>query len=82
MINTSRASQPVPSRGELYQIRIGQHLDSDCSAWLAGLVITNLEGGEAVLSGSLADQAALFGVLYYLRDLNIPLIEIRRGAQS
>lgn len=70
------------SKGELYQIRIGQHLDPSCSAWLAGLAITNLEGGEAILSGSLADQSALFGVLQYLRDLHIPLIEIRRGEPS
>jgi hypothetical protein len=82
MINPSSASQPLPSRGELYQIRIGQHLDAECSAWLSGLKITNLEGGEAILSGSLADQAALFGVLHYLRDLNVPLLEIRRGEPS
>jgi hypothetical protein len=79
MTNMSSASQLTPSRGEFFEIRIGQHLDSECSAWLAGLVITNLEGGEAILSGFLADQAALFGVLKFLGDLNVPLIEVKRG---
>lgn len=79
MTNTSSAAQLTPSSGEFFQIRIGQHLDSECSAWLAGLVITNLEGGEAILSGFLTDQAALLGVLKVLGNLNVPLIEVRRG---
>ena len=60
----------------VYHIRIGQHLDPECAAWLSGLTITNLDGGEAVLSGVLVDQAALYGVLQWLRDTNVPLIEI------
>jgi hypothetical protein len=71
-------SQPGPAGRGLYQIWIGQHLDPECSDWLGGLEITNLEGGEAILSGSLEDQAALYGVLQYLRDLHVTLIEIRR----
>lgn len=63
----------------LYLIRIGQHLDPECSEWLAGLSITNLDGGEAILSGLLIDQAALYGVLHYLRDLNVPLISLIRS---
>jgi hypothetical protein len=44
-------------KGDLFHIRIGQHLDAECAAWLAGLTITNLAGGEAMLSGTLADQS-------------------------
>jgi hypothetical protein len=69
-------------KGDLFHIRIGQHLDAECAAWVAGLMITNLAGGEAILSGTLVDQAALYGVLQRLRDLNIPLLEVRRGEQS
>lgn len=78
-MSTSSAAPRQTAGSKLYQIRIAQHLDPECSAWLAGLAITNLEGGEAVLSGSLADQAALYGVLQVLRDLNVPLIDVRRG---
>lgn len=66
-------------RGEQYQIRIGQHLDAHCSAWLGGMTITNLEGGESMLSGLLIDQAALYGVLQSLRDMNITLLDVRRS---
>ncbi|MCC6453811.1 MAG: hypothetical protein IT328_02590 [Caldilineaceae bacterium] len=79
-MNRFSASQPNASKGKQYQIRIGQHLDLECSAWLAGLAITNLEGGEAILSGLLVDQAALYGVLVSLRDLNVTLLELRSGA--
>jgi hypothetical protein len=67
------------TQGEHYHIRIGQHLDPDCSAWLAGMTITNLDGGEAVLSGRLVDQSALYGVLQTLHDMNVTLLEVRRG---
>ncbi|HMN28308.1 MAG TPA: hypothetical protein PKE45_09160 [Caldilineaceae bacterium] len=77
-MNTSSSSPRQASGSEHYQIRVAQHLDPECSAWLAGLAITNLEGGEALLSGLLVDQAALYGVLHCLQDWNVPLIDIRR----
>jgi hypothetical protein len=53
------------------------HLDRRWSEWFDALEITNVENGEAVLSGHLADQAALHGVLSKVRDLNLPLISLR-----
>jgi len=81
-MNVSSNPQHDRSKGNLYQIRVGQHLDLECSDWLAGLAITNLPTGEALLSGYLVDQAALYGVLQHLQDLNVPLIEVRREAHS
>jgi hypothetical protein len=40
------------------------------------LTITNHAGGEAILGGVVADQAALYGVLAKLRDLGLPLIAV------
>ncbi|MBI1282520.1 MAG: hypothetical protein GC179_30615 [Anaerolineaceae bacterium] len=77
-MNTSNTTPHDRSKGSRYQIRIGQHLDPECADWLGGLAITNLPTGEALLSGYLIDQAALHGVLQYLRDLNVPLIEVKR----
>ena len=77
-MDTSSASPGQATHGELYQIRVGQHLDPECSAWLAGLTITNLAEGEAILSGYLIDQAALYGVLQCLRDLNVTLLDLHR----
>ena len=77
-MNTTSNPQQRPTRGNFYQIRIGQHLDPECSDWLGGMAITNLEGGEAILFGLLIDQAALHGILQHLRDLNVTLIACNR----
>ena len=58
------------------EIRVKGHLDGRWSEWFDGLAITNLESGEAVLSGEIVDQAALHGVLSKVRDLNLPLIAV------
>ena len=61
---------------ELYQIRVKGHLDEHWSSWLEGLSMTHLESGETLLSGPLADQAALHGVLHKLENLGVPLIAV------
>jgi len=63
---------------ELYQIRVKGHLDEHWSSWLEGLSMTHLESGETLLSGPLADQAALHGVLHKLENLGIALIAVCR----
>ena len=65
---------------EQYQIRVEGHLGEQWQSWFDGLTITNVEQGEAILSGSLPDQAALHGVLEKIRDLGLPLLEVRRIA--
>jgi hypothetical protein len=61
----------------VYEIRVKGHLDERWSEWFDGLTITNLQSGEALLSGEIVDQAALHGVLSKVRDLNLPLIAVR-----
>ena len=41
----------------VYEIRVKGHLDERWSDWFDGLEITNLENGEAMLSGEIVDQA-------------------------
>ncbi|MDQ3863616.1 MAG: hypothetical protein M3317_08975 [Actinomycetota bacterium] len=60
----------------VYNIRVKGHLDRHWSEWFDGLTITNLENGEAMLSGEIVDQAALHGVLAKVRDLGLPLIAV------
>ena len=60
----------------VYEIRVKGHLDGHWSEWFDELAITNLENGEAELSGEIVDQAALHGVLSKVRDLNLPLIAV------
>jgi hypothetical protein len=61
----------------VYEIRVKGHLDGHWSEWFDGLEITNLENGDAVLSGEIVDQAALHGVLNKVRDFGLPLIAVR-----
>jgi hypothetical protein len=42
------------------------------------LTLTQEGDGTTVLSGSVADQAALYGLLGKVRDLGLPLIAVNR----
>lgn len=61
-----------------YEIRVKGNLDSSWSEWLKGMKIAPLENGETILSGPLTDQAALFGLLNRLRDMNVGLVLVEK----
>ena len=57
-------------------IRVRGHLDQSWSDWFEGLAISNESNGDAVLAGSIVDQAALHGLLASVRDLGLPLLAV------
>jgi hypothetical protein len=59
-----------------YQIRFKGHLDPSWATWFDGLVITHEANGETALTGSLPDQAALYGILEKARNLNLTLVSV------
>jgi hypothetical protein len=59
-----------------YEIRVRGRLDSRWSAWFDGLTVAAGANGETVLTGPVADQAALHGLLAKVRDLGLPLIAV------
>jgi hypothetical protein len=67
---------------ECYEIRIEGHIGEGWSPWFEGMVIDHQENGETLMSGPIADQAALHGVLMRIRDLGLPLVAIRRLRNS
>jgi hypothetical protein len=62
----------------VYHICLEGHLDPCWSEWLDGMEIMPLENGETLLSGPLADQTALHGLLAKIRDMNLKLISVNR----
>ena len=54
-----------------YEIRVDGVLDSRWAAWFDGLQVSD-DGEETVISGLLADQPALHGLLAKIRDLGLP----------
>ena len=62
----------------IYQIRVEGHLDHHWADWFGGLSLTHQEDGTTVLTGPVADQAALYGLLIKMRDLSLPLLSVNR----
>jgi hypothetical protein len=48
----------------------------DSSSWFEGLTIAHTNQGETILTGVVADQAALYGPLGTPRDLGLALISV------
>ncbi len=79
----SSADEDVPGACSMndsciYQIRIEGHLSQNWRDWFDGLVIECLPAGETTLTGRLADQTALLGVLGKIHALNLRLITVAR----
>jgi len=62
----------------VFQIRIEGHLDAQWTDWFGGMTITPEENGDTLLTGSVADQAALYGLLRMVRDLGMHLLSVNR----
>src|SRR5689334_141302 len=69
---SEKAQPPV------YQIRIKGHLGRQWTDWFGGLTITLEDNGDTLLTGPVADQAALHGLLKKVRDLGMPLLSVVR----
>jgi GTPase len=59
-----------------YELRVAGHLDDHWSTWLGALSIARHDDGTSTLTGPIADQAQLHGVLDALRDLGVTLISL------
>ena len=62
----------------IYQIRIKGHLNCAWGDWFGGFAIRLTDHSETVLTGPVADQAALHGLLKKVRDLGLPLLSVNR----
>jgi hypothetical protein len=75
MPNGTKSQKPT-----WYEIRVSGRLDPQWSEWFGNLslAVEQTTGASTftILSGPVADQAALFGVLNRIRDLGLRLISV------
>ena len=74
--------QQDPRRPAIYEIRVRGCLDRQWTDRFDGLAITWEDGVDTLLTGPVADQAALHGLLRKLRDLGITLIAINKKEEE
>jgi hypothetical protein len=73
MVIEKKHSEPLN-----YAIRIKEDIEPCWSEWFEGFQIHQLENGNTILAGAIADQAALHGLLGKIRDLNLTLLSVTR----
>ncbi len=64
------------------EIRVRGRLDEDWSEWFEDLTIAHTETNETILSGTLADQTAVYSLLARLRDLGLELLSVQHGDET
>ena len=64
----------------IYEIKVPGHFDESWSDWVGGMTITveheSHDSPVTTLTGTVADQAALQGLLRRLYSLGLPLIAV------
>jgi hypothetical protein len=67
-------------QADVYQIKIRGQLDASWAVWFSGFTITLADGPDAqtltTLTGPIADQAALRGLLNRVWDLNLIVVSV------
>ncbi len=58
------------------EIKIKGQLSQKWSEWFGGLMINRSDPEKTVLTGFVADQAALYGIISHLRDLGLQLVSV------
>ena len=58
------------------EILIKGQIDAQWSEWLGGLQITHIGQEQSLLTGSIADQATLYGILTKIKDLGLKLVSV------
>jgi hypothetical protein len=61
-----------------YRIRVKGHLDPLWAEWFSGMALVHEADWTTTIAGSVADQAALHGLLAVIRDLGLELISVQQ----
>jgi hypothetical protein len=71
------AGMSVSGEPARYEICVSGVLDSRWAAWFSGMQISS-QDEQTIISGLLADQPALHGLLTKVRDLGLCLLSVRQ----
>ena len=58
------------------EITVKKRIDFNWSEWFEGMTIRHTDQDETILSGTIVDQAALYGLLTKLRNLGLSLVSV------
>ncbi|MBN1812028.1 MAG: hypothetical protein JXA14_09355 [Anaerolineae bacterium] len=58
------------------EIRVKGQIAPQWSGWFAGFAIAHTDQDETILTGDVAEQSALYGLIAKLRDLGLPLVSV------
>lgn len=61
----------------VYEICVREQLGVSFTAWFEDFTLTRTPQGSTLLTGTLPDQAALYGALMRCRDLGLTLVAVR-----
>lgn len=67
-------------RSSVFEIRMQGHLDDQWAEWFDGMTIITQPDGTTILTGPVADQAALQGLLRRIADLGMTLLSVNPGS--
>jgi RimJ/RimL family protein N-acetyltransferase len=83
-MNTRTDAERVDTAREAtgYRIRIAGHLDNHWTDWFGGFTITRNDDGTTSLTGAVADQAQLHGILAAVRDIGATLLEVTTATKA
>jgi hypothetical protein len=76
-----------PSQPAVYQIVVQGELTEDWSSWFndgrrVWSTAITVDTGMTTVTGTVADQPALYGLLAKVRDLGLPLVSVIRAQDS
>lgn len=69
-------------QGTIYHIIVKDNLDAKWADWFDGFAMETFNGNYTLLRGSVADQAALYGLLGKINNLGLPLILVAQVDRS
>ncbi len=67
-----------PDRIHHYELRVEGRLSPRWSSWFDGLHVNEADDGTTVISGCIADEPELHGIIHKVRDLGLTLLSLTR----